>query len=148
MLVVFAVGLAGTFLLWRTVPTAFVPDEDEGYFISIVQAPPGASLEYTDAIAKQAEKILYSDPDILSAFSVMGFSFSGAAPNNGLIFTMLKPYEERRRSDQSLSAVLNRIRGPMFGISGAIVVPFAPPAIQGPVGVRGLPVRSARPERR
>ena len=117
MLVVFAVGLAGTFMLWRTVPTAFVPDEDEGYFISIVQAPPGASLEYTDTIAKQAEKILYADPDIQSAFSVMGFSFSGAAPNNGLIFTMLKPYEERRRPDQSLSAVLNRIRGPMFGIS-------------------------------
>ena len=131
MLVVFAVGLGGTFMLWRTVPTAFVPDEDEGYFISIVQAPPGASLEYTDAIAKQAEKILYADPDILSAFSVMGFSFSGAAPNNGLIFTMLKPYEERRRPDQSLAAVLNRIRGPMFGIPGAIVVPFAPPAIQG-----------------
>ena len=131
MLVVFAVGLGGTFMLWRTVPTSFVPDEDEGYFISIVQAPPGASLEYTDTIAKQAEKILYADPDIQSAFSVMGFSFSGAAPNNGLIFTMLKPYEERRRPDQSLSAVLNRIRGPMFGITGAIVVPFAPPAIQG-----------------
>ena len=131
MLVVFGVGLAGTLMLWRSVPTAFVPDEDEGYFISIVQAPPGSSLEYTDAIAKQAEKILYADPDIQSAFSVMGFSFSGAAPNNGLIFTMLKPYEERRRPDQSLSAVLNRIRGPMFGIPGAIVVPFAPPAIQG-----------------
>jgi HAE1 family hydrophobic/amphiphilic exporter-1 len=131
MLVVFAVGLGGTLMLWRSVPTAFVPDEDEGYFISIVQAPPGSSLEYTDAIAKQAEKILYADPDIQSAFSVMGFSFSGAAPNNGLIFTMLKPYEERRRPDQALSAVLNRIRGPMFGIPGAIVVPFAPPAIQG-----------------
>jgi HAE1 family hydrophobic/amphiphilic exporter-1 len=97
----------------------------------VVQAPPGASLEYTDGIAKQAEKILYADPDIGSAFSVMGFSFAGAAPNNGLIFTMLKPYEERRRPDQSLAAVLNRIRGPMFGIPGAIVVPFAPPAIQG-----------------
>ncbi|MGE0126177.1 MAG: efflux RND transporter permease subunit [Vicinamibacterales bacterium] len=131
MLVVFAVGLGGTLLLWRSVPTAFVPDEDEGYFISVVQAPPGASLEYTDGIAREAEKILYADPDIQSAFSVMGFSFSGAAPNNGLIFTMLKPYEERRRPDQSLSAVLNRIRGPMFGIPGAIVVPFAPPAIQG-----------------
>ena len=61
----------------------------------------------------------------------MGFSFSGAAPNNGLIFTRLKPYEERQRPDQSLAAVLNRLRGPLFGIPGAIVMPFAPPAIQG-----------------
>ncbi len=131
MLVVFAVALAGTWRLAQIVPTAFVPEEDEGYFITVVQAPPGASLEYTDGIAKQVEQILYKDPDIASAFSVMGFSFSGAAPNNGLIFTSLKPYDQRRRADQSLGAVLNRLRGPLFGLSGAIVVPFAPPAIQG-----------------
>ena len=131
MLVVFAGGLWATWAISQAVPTAFVPEEDEGYFITVVQAPAGASLEYTDGIAKQVEKILYQDPDVASAFSVMGFSFSGAAPNNGLIFTSLKSYDERRRADQSLSAVLNRLRGPLFGISGAIVVPFAPPAIQG-----------------
>ena len=131
MLLVFGLGLWATWGVSQVVPTAFVPEEDEGYFITVVQAPGGASLEYTDGIAKQAEKILYADPDIASAFSVMGFSFSGAAPNNGLIFTMLKPYDERRRADQSLGAVLNRVRGAMFGIPGAIVVPFAPPAIQG-----------------
>ncbi|MBL8137283.1 MAG: multidrug efflux RND transporter permease subunit [Acidobacteria bacterium] len=131
MLVVFALGLWATWGVTQVVPTAFVPEEDEGFFITVVQAPAGASLEYTDGIAKQVEKILYSDPDIASAFSVMGFSFSGAAPNNGLIFTSLKSYDQRQRPDQSLSAVLNRLRGPLFGITGAIVVPFAPPAIQG-----------------
>ncbi len=131
MLVLFAGGLWATWAVSQAVPTAFVPEEDEGYFITVVQAPAGASLEYTDGVAKQVEKILYQDPDIASAFSVMGFSFSGAAPNNGLIFTSLKRYDERRRPDQSLSAVLNRLRGPLFGIPGAIVVPFAPPAIQG-----------------
>ena len=131
MLVVFAVGLGATWWVSRQVPTAFVPEEDEGFFITVVQAPAGASLEYTDGIARQAEQILYSDPDIASAFSVMGFSFSGAAPNNGLIFTSLKPYAERPRPDQSLQAVLGRLRGRLFGITGGIVVPFAPPAIQG-----------------
>ncbi len=131
MLVVFTLGLGATWMLSQAVPTAFVPEEDEGYFITIVQAPPGASLEFTDNIAKQAEKILYADPDVGSAFSVMGFSFSGAAPNNGLIFTSLKPYDERKRPDQSLTAVLNRLRGQLFSLPGAIVVPFAPPAIQG-----------------
>jgi hydrophobic/amphiphilic exporter-1 (mainly G- bacteria), HAE1 family len=131
MLVLFVIGLGATWAVSQAVPTAFVPEEDEGYFITVVQAPPGASLEYTDGVAKQVEQILYKDPDIASAFSVMGFSFSGAAPNNGLIFTSLKPYDERRRSDQSLTAVLTRLRGPLFGLTGAIVVPFAPPAIQG-----------------
>ena len=70
MLGLFGLGLLGTWWLFRTVPTAFVPDEDEGYFISIIQAPPGASLGYTTNIAKQAEDILFKDPDIQAAFSV------------------------------------------------------------------------------
>jgi HAE1 family hydrophobic/amphiphilic exporter-1 len=131
MLGLFALGLLGSWGLLRTVPTAFVPDEDEGYFISVVQAPPGASLGYTTQIAQQAESILFKDPDIQAAFSVMGFSFSGAAPNNGLIFTRLKPYEERRGQSHSLQAVLGRVRGPMMAIPGALVIPFAPPGIQG-----------------
>jgi hydrophobic/amphiphilic exporter-1 (mainly G- bacteria), HAE1 family len=131
MLALFGVGLLGTWWLVKAVPSAFVPDEDEGYFISIIQAPAGASLEYTTNIAKQAEAILFKDPDILAAFSVVGFSFSGAAPNNGLIFTRLKDYHERKGKAHSLQAVLGRVRGPMLGIPGALVIPFAPPGIQG-----------------
>jgi HAE1 family hydrophobic/amphiphilic exporter-1 len=131
MLGLFALGLLATWGLFKIVPSAFVPDEDEGYFISVVQAPAGASLGYTTDICKQAEKILFKDPDIMAAFSVAGFSFSGAAPNNGLIFTRLKPYDERKGRDHSLQAVLNRVRGPMMGIPGALVIPFAPPGIQG-----------------
>jgi len=127
----FALGLFLTWWLFKTVPSAFVPDEDEGYFISVIQAPAGASLEYTTNIAKEAEAILFKDPDIRAAFSVAGFSFSGAAPNNGLIFTRLKDYGERRGKSHSLQAVLDRVRGPMMGIPGALVIPFAPPGIQG-----------------
>src|SRR5207247_1902962 len=86
MLGLFALGLLGTWWLFKTVPSAFVPDEDEGYFITIVQSPAGASLGYTTDICKRAESILFKDPDIAAAFAVAGFSFTGAAPNNGLIF--------------------------------------------------------------
>jgi multidrug efflux pump subunit AcrB len=110
MLGLFALGLLGTWWLFKTVPSAFVPDEDEGYFISIIQAPAGASLGYTTDIAKQAEAIIFKDPDIAAAFSVVGFSFSGAAPNNGLIFTRLKDYSERKGKSHSLAAVLGRVR--------------------------------------
>jgi HAE1 family hydrophobic/amphiphilic exporter-1 len=131
MLGLFAAGLVATWWLVQAVPSAFVPEEDEGYFITVVQAPAGASLGYTTEIAKQVEAVLFADPDVLAAFSVVGFSFSGAAPNNGLIFTRLKDYDERPGSGHSLQAVLGRVRGQLMGITGAIVIPFAPPAIQG-----------------
>jgi len=131
MLALFGLALLGTFWLVRVVPSAFVPDEDEGYFISVIQAPAGASLAYTTKIAQQGEAILFRDPDISSAFSVVGFSFSGAAPNTGLVFTRLKGYDERRGRQHSLAAVLNRLRGPLSGITGGLVIPFAPPGIQG-----------------
>jgi HAE1 family hydrophobic/amphiphilic exporter-1 len=131
VLALFVAGLVGTWALFREVPSAFVPQEDEGYFMTIVQAPPGASLEYTTRVAQQAEKILFSDPEIEGVFSVLGFSFSGAAPNNGMMFARLRSWEHRPDADQSLDAVLNRLRGQLFGIPGGMVVAFAPPAIQG-----------------
>jgi HAE1 family hydrophobic/amphiphilic exporter-1 len=131
MLALFIVGLWGTWAVFQAVPTAFVPQEDEGYFITLVQAPPGASLEYTTRIAQQAEKILFADPEVAGVFSVLGFSFSGAAPNNGMMFTRLRDWADRPDDDQSLDAVLNRLRGQLFGIPGGMVVAFAPPGIQG-----------------
>jgi HAE1 family hydrophobic/amphiphilic exporter-1 len=127
----FFATLGLTWWVVRSVPQSFVPDEDPGYFIAQVQAPAGASLEYTAGVASQAERIIGSDPDVLAIFSVMGFSFSGAASNTGIMFVRLKPYEERKGDEHSLQAVLGRISGPLFGIPGAIVVSFTPPAIPG-----------------
>jgi HAE1 family hydrophobic/amphiphilic exporter-1 len=131
MLLLFVGGLFATYTIFRMVPSSFVPQEDEGYLMCIVQAPAGASLEYTTEIAKKAEQIIYADKDVAAAFSVLGFSFSGAAPNNGMIFIRLKDYEERQRKDQSLQAVLGRLSGPLFMIPGAIIAAFPPPSIQG-----------------
>jgi HAE1 family hydrophobic/amphiphilic exporter-1 len=126
---IFVALLATTYYVYILVPRAFVPEEDAGYFISIVQAPPGASLEYTVNVAKEAEKILTGVPEIASVFSVLGFSFSGSAPNQGLIFTLLKPFEERQRPEQRVQALLPAIRGQLFGIQAGLVIPFAPPGI-------------------
>jgi HAE1 family hydrophobic/amphiphilic exporter-1 len=131
MLVLFVVAGFATWVVFRAVPTAFVPQEDEGYFLTIVQAPAGASLEYTTDIAKQVEAILAKEEDIFASFSVMGFSFSGAAPNNGMIFTRLKGYEERRGPEHSLEAVLNRVRPQLMALPGANIVSVPPPGIQG-----------------
>jgi HAE1 family hydrophobic/amphiphilic exporter-1 len=131
MALVFVLSLGATWWVYRAVPGAFVPAEDEGYFITIVQAPSGASIEYTTNIMKEVEQIYGKQPEIAGVFSVAGFSFSGAASNNGLMFTRLKAFEEREGREHSLDAVLNRLRGQVFGIPGAMVIPVAPPAIQG-----------------
>jgi HAE1 family hydrophobic/amphiphilic exporter-1 len=131
MLALFLVALVGTWVVYRAVPSSFVPSEDEGYFITILQAPAGASLEYTSNIARQAEVVMLQQPEILTAFSVAGFSFSGAAPNQGLMFVRLRGLEERTAPSQSLEAVIGRIRGPLMGIPGALVIPVVPPSIQG-----------------
>ncbi len=132
MVLLFLAAGYGTYHLYRMVPSSFVPDEDEGYFITIIMAPAGASLEYTTNIAKQAEAVLLNQKEILAVFSVVGFSFSGSAPNQGLLFARLAAYEDRRDPSQSLAAVVNRMRGALLGgISGALVIPVIPPSLQG-----------------
>ena len=127
----FFAGLGLTYLVFTRVPTGFVPDEDQGYFIIVIQAPSGASLEYTGAIGKQVSDLLADVPEAEGTFSVAGFSFAGAAANQGIIFVPLKPYSQRKGDAHSASAILNRIRPRMFGVPGAIVFPTLPPPIQG-----------------
>jgi HAE1 family hydrophobic/amphiphilic exporter-1 len=127
----FFVGLGLTWVVYARVPQAFVPEEDSGFLLTVVQAPAGSSLEYTNGVAKEVEAILMATPEVQAVFSVMGFSFSGSAPNQGMIFTMLKPFAERRGRQHSLQEVVARLRGPLFGVQGAIVVPFIPPSIPG-----------------
>jgi HAE1 family hydrophobic/amphiphilic exporter-1 len=131
MVLAFVIALGGTWAIYRAVPGAFVPAEDEGYFITIVQAPSGASIEYTSEIMKQVEAIYAKQPEIVAVFSVAGFSFSGSSSNGGLMFARLGPFEDRQGKDHSLDAVLSRLRGAAFGIPGALVIPVSPPAIQG-----------------
>ncbi|HET9695448.1 MAG TPA: multidrug efflux RND transporter permease subunit [Terriglobales bacterium] len=129
--IIFFVGLGLTYLIYTRVPTSFVPDEDQGYFITLVQTPSGASLETTTNVCSQASRIIAQNSDTAGVFSVPGFSFGGSAPNRGLIFTNLKPMAERKGATHSAQAIINNLRGPLFGISDAIVVPFLPPSIQG-----------------
>jgi len=131
MVGIFILGLAATYWIYRAVPRSFVPEEDEGYFITIVQAPPGASLQYTEQITQQVVAIYSKIPEIEGSFAVSGFSFGGSAPNRALVFVSMKPLSERKGDPHSTAAVIERVRGPLFGISGAQVFPVAPPAVEG-----------------
>jgi hydrophobic/amphiphilic exporter-1 (mainly G- bacteria), HAE1 family len=131
VLVLFAIGLTATALLYRSTPTAFLPAEDQGYFIVTVQAPEGTPLGYESNVAKKVEDVIRRQPEVDAVFDVGGFSFTGAATNRGIMFIKLKDYADRTKASQSLDAVLGRLRGPLFMIPQAQVFAFAPPSIQG-----------------
>jgi HAE1 family hydrophobic/amphiphilic exporter-1 len=130
-LLVFCGLLAVTYYLFTIVPSAFIPNEDRGYFMTIIQAPEGVSLNYTLRVMKNVEQILGKVPEVNSSFGVVGFSFAGNSPNNAIVFSNLKPWHERKGKDQDLESVINRVRPTLMSISEATVVPFNPPAIEG-----------------
>lgn len=134
----FALALVLTYAMYNAVPKAFIPEEDDGYFITIVQAPEGVSLSYTEKVLEQAEVFLKAQPEVESIFSVGGFSFSGSTPNNALIFTLLKPWSDRQKAEESVAGVIggffptpSGLFPKLLSIKEATVIPFPPPAIQG-----------------
>jgi HAE1 family hydrophobic/amphiphilic exporter-1 len=127
----FVALLGVTWWVVTRVPTGFVPDEDQGYVMILVQAPQGASLEYTMDVVKQAEQIMRRQPETIRMFAAGGFSFTGAAPNQGIMFVQLKDFSERRGAEHSAQALLGRLYGEFSAITGAMVIPFLPPSIQG-----------------
>lgn len=135
LLLVFFVGLAATVWIYQRVPTGFIPQEDQGFLIGIVQAPPGSSLSYTNALAERAQAIIYSNKDIAGAFSVMGFSFSGAASNQGLMFISTRPANQRRGKGHSAADIVAdlapKLQSLLFAPNGGLVAVIQPPAVNG-----------------
>ena len=130
-LALFLALLGFTYVLYQRVPRAFIPEDDQGYVMFIVQAPQGASLSYTRDICGKAEELISRDPEIDGVFTIVGFSFSGAASNQAVLFANLRPFEERKGEAHSAAKIIQRLRGTLSAISGALVVPFNPPAVQG-----------------
>lgn len=129
VMVLFIASLVLTVGLYLRVPKAFLPQEDQGYFINLIQAADGASLNYTRQIVTQAEHILLQESEIQGTFAMGGVGFSGNTPNRGLMFAPLKPWNERKTPEQSVAAVLNRVQGPLMGIPEAPVLAVNPPTI-------------------
>ncbi|MCF4970157.1 efflux RND transporter permease subunit [Nostoc sp. CMAA1605] len=127
----FVASLVFTGWLYVTVPTAFIPDEDQGYFITIIQAPEGVSLNYTSKVMTEVETEILKLPEVTGTFALGGFSFSGNTANSGVIFTTLKPWDERRQSGQSANAIINKLQGVLSNIPEAQIFPVNPPSIDG-----------------
>jgi HAE1 family hydrophobic/amphiphilic exporter-1 len=131
VVVVFIALLGATYWIVTRVPRGFVPDEDQGYILVLVQAPPGASLDYTMDIVRQTEQVMLKMPETKQMFAAGGFGFAGSAPNQGIVFAQLKDFSERPREDQSAKAIVGKLFGAFSQITGAMVIPFLPPSING-----------------
>ncbi|MEA5449242.1 efflux RND transporter permease subunit [Leptolyngbya sp. CCNP1308] len=121
--------LVATGWLYTQVPQAFLPEEDQGYFISILQGPDGTSLNYTEQVVAQAEQQLLAVPELEGTFAMGGVGFNGNTPNRGILFAPLKSWQERRQPEQSVVGILNRVRMPLMGIPQAPVIAVNPPTI-------------------
>ena len=130
-LLVFVGVLGATYWVYQSVPRAFIPEDDQGFIMFIIQAPQGASLTYTRDLCAKVEQVLASEKDISAAFTVAGFSQAGNAPNRAIIYANLQPFDQRKGDAHSAQAIINKLRGPLFMIPGGLVVPFNPPAVQG-----------------
>jgi HAE1 family hydrophobic/amphiphilic exporter-1 len=138
ILVAFLLCIAGTVLLFRAAPTGFIPDEDQGYLIISVQGPEGMSLAQTEKVLAEAEQVLRAQQEVVTIFAVGGFSFQGTGPNYATIFVPLQPWDKRPNPNQSVAALVERLRGPLGNIGGARVMPLQPPAIRGVGSVGGF----------
>jgi HAE1 family hydrophobic/amphiphilic exporter-1 len=132
MLALFAASIAGTFVVWRTIPSTFLPVEDQGYFFVVVQLPDGASLERTDAVAKKVRDVLQSTPGVEIVGSISGLNFltNAAQSNSAVEFAILKPWDERP-PEQNASRIVAEVRPKLLSIPDAIALSFDPPSIPG-----------------
>jgi HAE1 family hydrophobic/amphiphilic exporter-1 len=135
LLLVFFAGLGATAWMYGHVPTGFIPQEDQGFMMVVVQAPPGSSLAYTTNLADRASAIIAQNPDVHGLFSVIGFSLSGSASNAGMMFVNIGSANERRgkgRSAAAIEAELSpKLQRLMLAPNGGLVAIFQPPAVEG-----------------
>jgi hydrophobe/amphiphile efflux-1 (HAE1) family protein len=129
---IFVVVIGGAWFLASQSHTSFLPQEDLGAFFINTQLPEGASLERTKEIMDQATKTLAQIDGVDDVLGVSGFSLlSGIAENVGFGIAVLKPWNERKRPDQQLDAIIGQAMGRLSAITTANIFAFAPPPIQG-----------------
>ena len=128
-MVVYGLIIVCVGLLYRGLPSSFLPFEDQGFLITNVQLPPGASASRTTDVLERVEEYYLKQPPIARTLAITGFSFSGSGQNAGLVFTPLKDWSERN-SEQSATAIAGRAFGALSTIRDAIIFPVNPPPIR------------------
>ncbi|MGZ0593174.1 efflux RND transporter permease subunit [Citrobacter freundii] len=130
-LVVYLIIVIGMAVLFMRLPTSFLPEEDQGVFMTMIQLPAGATQERTQKVLDQVTQYYLTNEkaNVESVFTINGFSFSGQGQNSGLAFVSLKPWNERSGEENSVEAVIARATRAFSQIRDGLVFPFNMPAI-------------------
>ncbi|WP_417615389.1 efflux RND transporter permease subunit [Oceanisphaera sp.] len=128
---VYLLLVAGVGFLYTSLPTSFLPDEDQGTMIVMVQLPTNATAERTEAVLEEAQNYLLEQESevVKGVMAVRGFNFAGRGQNSGILFVDLKPFADRKEFAKSVFMLAERAGGRFAQIKDAIVFPIVPPAI-------------------
>ncbi len=139
VLATFVAGAIGVVVMFDHTPTAFIPNEDQGYYFVGFQLPPGSSLDRTEAVSAKVLEIVKSDSAVVDVIQINGFNFltSVGEVNAGFIIVTLKPWDERDARTENARAIIFRAFPKLIAIPEASVFPFAPPPIPGLGAVGG-----------
>ncbi|EBG4358258.1 efflux RND transporter permease subunit [Salmonella enterica subsp. enterica] len=130
-LIIYLLIVVGMAVLFLRLPTSFLPEEDQGVFLTMIQLPSGATQERTQKVLDQVTHYYLNNEkaNVESVFTVNGFSFSGQGQNSGMAFVSLKSWEERNGEENSVEAVIARATRAFSQIRDGLVFPFNMPAI-------------------
>ncbi|UUX95494.1 efflux RND transporter permease subunit [Aquabacterium sp. J223] len=130
---VYLVLAGATVLLFKAVPSGFVPTQDKQYLIGFAQLPDGATLDRTDEVIRRMGDIMKKTPGIEGSLAFPGLSINGFtnSSNSGIAFAMLKPFDERRDPSLSAQAIAGELNKAFAGIEDAFIVMFPPPPVAG-----------------
>ena len=128
-LIIYVAIIGAVALVYRALPTSFLPAEDQGTMLVNVQLPPGATQERTRNVIEQVENYILKQPEVQSMVGVLGFSFSGQGQNAGLAFVTLKDWKDRPGAAHGVEAIAGRAFGALSRIRDAIIFPLSPPPI-------------------
>lgn len=137
-LVLLVVMTAGIGVIGKLVPGGFLPEEDQGFLYAGVQLPNAASLQRTDVVCKELEKMIMETPGVAYVTTVTGFSLLSGVTNtySGFFFITLKPWHEREKPEERYAAIMSSLNRRMGAIPQGIAFAFSPPAIPG-IGTSG-----------
>ena len=133
VLVAYVALVGGTVKLFDAVPGGFIPQQDKQYLVAVAQLPDAASLDRTQEVVQEMEKIALQVPGVANTVSFPGLSVNGFtnSPNSGIVFTPLAPFEERQDPSMSAMAIAAQLNQKFATIDEAFVAVFPPPPIQG-----------------
>ena len=130
-LIIYLLIVAGMAVLFMRLPTSFLPEEDQGVFMTMIQLPAGATQERTQKVLDTVTDYYLNNEkaNVQSVFTVNGFSFSGQGQNSGMAFVSLKPWDDRSGEENGAQSIIKRATMAFSQIKDAMVFPFNMPAI-------------------